>query len=437
MRRARAAAGRADGLQRRWVTSVFPGRESGPAEMEKPDRGKKKFEEIRPQLMGSAPKPDPKVLERGKSYRTINKATGDVKETYITQDGGRIDFVKDFKWPPEFLTVVEQEEEALQAKHGMPWPALYKALDIWQSEVSLRYKFAKSKFLDELVGSCAQCVAPDALRPLSLDDETILFVRRCIYQPDAWWRHWVYRKLVDYGVYRYAAGSLMSIPEMYHLSESHVEDLLSDYNGPRRRCLDVGAGLGDVSRRWKKHFEEYHCTEVSNVMVRDLKRKGFEHVHLTDSVGDPANLGGIDKFDCVVCMNVLDRCSDPSRLLHDMIKRVAPGGRLILSIPLPLRQVQYSLGEAQELLWPPPYNKEGAFEFAASWFARDILAVRYGGSQLVIRRICRAPYMCSGPAKAPLSAIDTAIFVLDKKEGADSYPPFKEWVLLSGVPRVI
>ena len=42
------------------------------------------------------------------------------------------------------------------------------------------------------------------------------------------------------------------------------------------------------------------------------------------------------QFDLIACLNVLDRCSKPSDLLHDIKKRLVPvSGRLVLAVVLP------------------------------------------------------------------------------------------------------
>lgn len=44
-----------------------------------------------------------------------------------------------------------------------------------------------------------------------------------------------------------------------------------------------------------------------------------------------------EKFDVVSCLNLLDRCSDPAKLLVDMRNAVKPDGRLVVALVLPYR----------------------------------------------------------------------------------------------------
>lgn len=44
-----------------------------------------------------------------------------------------------------------------------------------------------------------------------------------------------------------------------------------------------------------------------------------------------------EKFDVVSCLNLLDRCSDPVKLLDDMKNAVKPDGRIVVALVLPYR----------------------------------------------------------------------------------------------------
>lgn len=44
-----------------------------------------------------------------------------------------------------------------------------------------------------------------------------------------------------------------------------------------------------------------------------------------------------EKFDVVSCLNLLDRCSDPTKLLGDMKTALKPGGRIVVALVLPYK----------------------------------------------------------------------------------------------------
>eukprot|EP01064_Diplonema_japonicum_P012930 TRINITY_DN20279_c0_g1_i1.p2 TRINITY_DN20279_c0_g1~~TRINITY_DN20279_c0_g1_i1.p2 ORF type:complete len:242 (+),score=30.17 TRINITY_DN20279_c0_g1_i1:735-1460(+) len=241
--------------------------------------------------------------------------------------------------------------------------------------------------------------------------------------------------MVDFGVYRYVAAAWTGNGEVFLTSREHVEDLLQDFPPAKReRMLDIGAGSGSVTKVWAGFFKEVVATEVAEKLVKDLK-KNVENcqAYLSDTAA-PQWIGGNENFDLVLCLNVLDRCASITKLLDEAIQAVAPGGRLVVGLPLPLRQAQHRLGAAQELLWPPHTTQPCAFEHSVAWFSGYILN-RYSGSELKLTRIVRCPYLSKGPAKAPLSVLDTAIFVFDKPMTTSRVR--KNWVDFSREPSIV
>eukprot|EP00962_Isochrysis_galbana_P056703 scaffold28782_cov62-Isochrysis_galbana.AAC.1 len=60
----------------------------------------------------------------------------------------------------------------------------------------------------------------------------------------------------------------------------------------------------------------------------------------------PPPEGGRSHFDVAFCLNVLDRCKDPSRMLAQMHALLPPGGWLVVAVVLPPLQVR---GQAKRL----------------------------------------------------------------------------------------
>jgi SAM-dependent methyltransferase len=167
------------------------------------------------------------------------------------------------------------------------------------------------------------------------------------------------------------------------------------------RLLDVGAACGDVTASLAPLFDAITVTEVNRPMVRRLRRRGWEahrlDVTVTDVPGAP--------FDVVTALNVLDRCSHPVSLLHRLIACTAPGGLLVVSVPLPHRPVWY-----QGPRLTPPHEAlpiEGDdFDSAHRSFAA---AVDAAGASVVA--LARAPYVSGGDRRRPVYVLDDAIVV--------------------------
>eukprot|EP01063_Lacrimia_lanifica_P017912 TRINITY_DN24895_c0_g1_i1.p1 TRINITY_DN24895_c0_g1~~TRINITY_DN24895_c0_g1_i1.p1 ORF type:complete len:460 (+),score=177.37 TRINITY_DN24895_c0_g1_i1:66-1382(+) len=404
------------------LAGVFPirlEREKPPKEGEAAytqDSGKQRLEQM---LYNKKGEGEQDGVRRGAKLTTKSRDGKVEMGTYITNDGGRIDYL-DIKWPPAHLDVRSVPVEEVRVKFGTPWPSLYPALDVFNAEVNLRYVIDSSfPALAALAAHggdrCGACVSEkDALfKPLQLDEEVRAHIRRCVYSPVAKWRYWLYSRLVDLGTYRYSAASMLSISHLYLFSTEQVKDLMSDRADPVESVLDIGAGSGDITAVFQDVLKDasFTATEVAQPLKRDLEKKGVAAFVIDRP--QPQWMGGREEgFDLVLLLNVLDRCASLTRLLDDAVARTNPGGRLIVSLPLPMRQAQHRLGAAQELLWPPPFNKPCAWEHAAAWFANLILD-RYGGV-LKLTRLVRAPYISNGPASAPISVLDAGVFVLDK-----------------------
>jgi len=97
-----------------------------------------------------------------------------------------------------------------------------------------------------------------------------------------------------------------------------------------KSLLDIGSGDGSVTERFAGWFDRVVATETSSIMVRTLRRKGWEVFQ------PPQEQLPAAEFDLITCFNVLDRADKPLSLLKDLRVRLKPEtGRLILAVVLP------------------------------------------------------------------------------------------------------
>jgi len=199
--------------------------------------------------------------------------------------------------------------------------------------------------------------------------------------------------------------------------------------------LDVGAGDGNVTEKLQRtnYFEKIYTTEVSPMMVKNLNARGFNCLQ-TPSIGrEDIKSWGVDYFDCITCLNLLDRCDKPSTLLSQMKNLLKPGkGILIIAVVFPFESF-VEIGQDQkdptEFLDPllrdvdeecccPTDETDctcGAwpsFEESCQSFVDKIL-VPTGFKLLCISRV---PYLCKGDLKSPYYVLDDAIFVVTPEE---------------------
>ncbi len=198
------------------------------------------------------------------------------------------------------------------------------------------------------------------------------------------------------------ANGLLDMYPMHLLGTSQWKELLGAAGG---RHLDVGAGSGDVTRTIAPLTTTTVTTEVSRMMARNLRRAGFPCVEA--DLAREAVPGA--PYDLITCLNVLDRCERPRSLLMNLVRALAPGGRLVLATPIPFDAFFYrgatSLDPVERLELP-----RDSWEPSVAHLAAKVLEPL----GLEVEAISRVPYLCRGDSERPLYVLDDALFVCRK-----------------------
>lgn len=195
------------------------------------------------------------------------------------------------------------------------------------------------------------------------------------------------------------ADGLLGTCPMALLGERSWEALVGEARGGR--LLDVGAGSGDVTVHARSLFREIVTTETSRPMARRLRRRGFT-CHRVDLAREPLSGGG--PFDVVSLLDVLDRCDRPRSLLRAAAGLTVPAGRLLVSVPLPVRPHVDVGGHTVDPDEPITGHGESWEEALV-----DLIAGTIEPAGLEVRRIARAPYLSLGASG--LTALDAALLV--------------------------
>jgi 2-polyprenyl-3-methyl-5-hydroxy-6-metoxy-1,4-benzoquinol methylase len=110
-------------------------------------------------------------------------------------------------------------------------------------------------------------------------------------------------------------------------SHARVVDWLR--HRPAARVLDLGCGTGELGARLRAcGHEVVGVDRVESEGVRE-RLDAFVPGDLGEAI--PEAVGG--DYDVVLAADVLEHVRDPDRLLGDLVKRLAPGGSVIVSVP--------------------------------------------------------------------------------------------------------
>ena len=96
------------------------------------------------------------------------------------------------------------------------------------------------------------------------------------------------------------------------------------------RVLDVGCGLGGFSKALIRGNEITGIDVNPKCLQYCADHLGYRSVCL--DIEQPWNLGE-EKFDLILCGDVLEHIFDPVGVLHEAAKMLSRGGRLVIAIP--------------------------------------------------------------------------------------------------------
>ncbi len=113
-----------------------------------------------------------------------------------------------------------------------------------------------------------------------------------------------------------------------------IADTLRPFAG--RRVLEIGAGIGNLS----EHFldrERLVLTDMETHYIGALRERfsGQAHIHALHydvSEPPPADLVA-ERFDTIICLNVIEHVQDDAAALRHIIELLQPGGRALLLVP--------------------------------------------------------------------------------------------------------
>jgi 2-polyprenyl-3-methyl-5-hydroxy-6-metoxy-1,4-benzoquinol methylase len=158
------------------------------------------------------------------------------------------------------------------------------------------------------------------------------------------------------------------------------------------RLLDYGCGDGTFIALTHGTFAEAVGCDIDAGQLADCERRFSDlagvRFALTARVEGPEHAGG---YDVVTCMEVLEHCMDAERVrVLDVLRTVvAPGGRVIISVPI---EVGPALLGKQLFRAIAAWRGQGDYRYRETYTPRELLA-----AALARPRLVRAEYRVDTP----------------------------------------
>lgn len=190
---------------------------------------------------------------------------------------------------------------------------------------------------------------------------------------------------------------------MFVLSEAQARNLLKWTRKQAGRLVDLGAGDGEVSRRFAHIYSDKYATEISWSMRKTLAKKGYTLLDVDEWWRD-------QQFDCVCTMNLLDRCSKPKTMLKQARAAIAPGGVLLVALVLPYKPYVEATSDHKPEERLPIYD---CCEFEDQVTAFVSFMEKEAGYELV--SWTRTPYLCEGDFAQAYYWLDDSVYVFKPK----------------------
>ncbi|XP_063440336.1 protein-L-histidine N-pros-methyltransferase-like [Mytilus trossulus] len=241
------------------------------------------------------------------------------------------------------------------------------------------------------------------------DEETSQFLNQC-YEKSDWLftqlGHSFCKSVLGWFMSSTSINGLLKRGSMFVFSKDQLRQMLHVApDGKGNRLLDLGAGDGMVTDIMAEFYNVVDSTEMSPTMVWRLKEKGFNVIPV-----DTWDNGAVT-YDLISCLNLLDRCDKPMKILQSIHRLLTPTGRAIVAVVLPFEPyVEFNSSDHKPI--ESLLIKGKTFEEQAASFITDV----FQPLGFFVEHFTRLPYLCEGDLNQSFFVLNDAVFVLKLKD---------------------
>jgi SAM-dependent methyltransferase len=132
-----------------------------------------------------------------------------------------------------------------------------------------------------------------------------------------------------------SAEAAMDVGLARNAEANNYLDWLADLCRPHlgERCLELGAGHGDLTERFVAPGRSIEATDVSDAFLGILEQRFADVDRVTVRELDVTALDARGRYDSIVMANVLEHIEDDAGALRRLHDALSPGGRLVVYVP--------------------------------------------------------------------------------------------------------
>jgi SAM-dependent methyltransferase len=171
------------------------------------------------------------------------------------------------------------------------------------------------------------------------------------------------------------------------------------------KMIDLGAGDGKVTEIFKPFFKEIYATEASKFMQKSLRSRRIQTLDIPTWTEN-------GKFDLISCLNLLDRCDEPFKLLEEIRSSLKSGsGVALIALVIPYSPfVEFPQNDKNAPIQKLDIPRGRSFEHQAQSLGNILES--FGFSVISWTRV---PYLCEGDLVQSLYSLDDVLFAVTLK----------------------